>query len=39
MSMTTNRLFAEVRKRAVRLLLDNQGQHGSRWQMARPGVR
>ena len=32
MSKTTNKFSPEVRKRAVRLVLDNQGQHGSRRQ-------
>ncbi|TWI29634.1 transposase [Paracoccus sulfuroxidans] len=32
MSKTTNKFFPEVRERAVRLVLDNEGQHASRWQ-------
>ena len=32
MRKTTNRFSAEVRERAVRLVLDDQGRHGSRRQ-------
>ncbi|PIL21277.1 transposase [Puniceibacterium antarcticum] len=32
MSKTTNKFSPEVRERVVRLILDNVGQHGTRWQ-------
>ena len=31
MSKTTNKYSAEVRERSVRMVLDNHGQHDSRW--------
>jgi transposase-like protein len=32
MSKTTSKYSREVRERSVHLVLDNQGQHSSRWQ-------
>lgn len=32
MSKTTNKYSPEVRGRAVRMVLDNQGEYSSRWQ-------
>ncbi|ACM03848.1 Transposase IS3/IS911 family protein [Cereibacter sphaeroides KD131] len=32
MSKTTNKFSPEVRERSVRLVLETEGQHASRWQ-------
>jgi len=38
MSKTTNRFFSEVRSRAVRMVLDHEGQHRSRRAAVAHGV-
>ena len=38
MSKTTNKFFPEVCERAVRLVPDNKGRQGSRWQAMKNGT-
>ena len=38
MNKTTNKYSPEVRERAARMVLDNQGQHESRWSFAWQGI-
>ena len=38
MSKTMNKYSPEMRERAVRMGLDNPGQHESRWSTARQGI-